>query len=548
MDCDCDSFVVTQTYWLGIGLASEGPSPNSGYKWGILKDIYNAANATNSDIIMFWYNPDPFLQSFHGTDYEFVPIVLPTPTQECIDNRATKEARCSSNLTEQYGLEVGACDSEQQNLKKAIVSNLYETTYKVDEELRSPAYDALKTFKMTELHIAEIFTNWYDRNIDRDNFDPREATCRWIAENIDTLKASIPRSYPREQRPSNSFEAGYLYAAMAVGVFVALLLVVTTLLTYSLRKTKVFRYAQIEFALMVLAGLFLVSLGSIVITIKPSLGSCTSLAWFLLVGYTLELIPVIVKVAAINKMMSAAKKMKRVELDRKKLYYVVFAITFFVVVFLVAWSAADPPREQPSFELGDEVNDQGGNVVSVTYSCGSNSDSWLYISIVWQALLLLVATVLAVQSRDVRSEFNESTQLGFLIYSSFFFVVIRTITLFLETSIASNKLACFRSFIFSSDTFVNVGIYYGPKFWEIYKGGEGASLSLGESIAPKSVVIGSVVRKLSGPLFGSSARRSSGFSSRSAGDDFDVSAEAEAGVGAEVGAKAEAEAAAAAEH
>ena len=57
-DCPCqwDSDVYSQAYWNDIALESDGPLPeNKGYSYGQMVDIWRAANATQSHVIMWWW-------------------------------------------------------------------------------------------------------------------------------------------------------------------------------------------------------------------------------------------------------------------------------------------------------------------------------------------------------------------------------------------------------------------------------------------------------------------------------------------------------------
>lgn len=51
--------MTAQTYHLGISLESNGNEPGSnGYAYEEMVEIISAANATKSDLIFFWWNPD----------------------------------------------------------------------------------------------------------------------------------------------------------------------------------------------------------------------------------------------------------------------------------------------------------------------------------------------------------------------------------------------------------------------------------------------------------------------------------------------------------
>jgi 7 transmembrane sweet-taste receptor of 3 GCPR len=143
-----------------------------------------------------------------------------------------------------------------------------------------------------------------------------------------------------------------------------------------------------------------------------------------------------------------------------------------VSIVLVVWTIIDPPSKKPVYSLSNDiVTDMMGNsrtVVDIVYFCSSDSSVWDFIAIAWNGLLLLCATVLAVQTRAIQRDFNESQTLAFLIYSHFLFVVLRLVLLFISsrntTSTSEATISGLRSLIFSADTAATILIYFMPKF------------------------------------------------------------------------------------
>ena len=245
----------------------------------------------------YWFTPDVLLSDLIGTGAQFERVLLPPSTEECANSRVSPENRCSENPDDWIGDPLGSCDSEAHSLQKLIVSNLYERTYSVEEASRSPGYDAVKSFTVSDLQIEQMFRAWYKRNIDRWNYDPRDAVCNWVAENIDILRSFVPRGYPRSIN-SRAYNESYLYAAIAFAALVALLVISACATTYRYRLKTVMVYAQVNFMYLLLLGLFLVCIGSILYAIEPSTGICNARQWFVVVGYSFELVPLIVKVSS----------------------------------------------------------------------------------------------------------------------------------------------------------------------------------------------------------------------------------------------------------
>ena len=124
-------------------------------------------------------------------------------------------------------------------------------------------------------------------------------------------------------------------------------------------------------------------------------------------------VPTIVKVAALNEMLSAASRMRRVTITRKTLFGAVALISVMFAIFLVFWTAFDAPYKKAAYSLTDDINvTETGHeerVVGVSYYCSrGDSDIWQFTAVGWNAILLFSATVLAFQTRNVQQSFNES--------------------------------------------------------------------------------------------------------------------------------------------
>lgn len=235
-------------------------------------------------------------------------------------------------------------------------------------------------------------------------------------------------------------------------------------MTYKQREQRVMIFAQVEFLWLLLAGLLLVSVGAVILTIPASDASCATVTGFLCLGYTLELVPLIIKVAAINCLMQAARHLKRVVLRRQSLFGVVFLLSGLVVVGLSLWTALDPKQKSAEYKLTDQVTRNNETVVTVSYFCQSDSVVWRYVAVAWNCLLLIGATVLAFQTCKLQEDFNESQTLAIMIDSHFVFVILRLITFFLENTVSGSTLARFRSLISSCNAVATIVIYFVPKF------------------------------------------------------------------------------------
>ena len=502
--CRWDSFVQSQLKYLNIPLKSSGPEePIGGYPYARLVELWKAANATKSNLIMHYWTPEPLVQEFVNSDAEFIRITMPPPSQLCADSRRLESDQCSFNETLRYGLKEGICEESAKNLYKLVVGNLYDVIHhdRIPEPIVSPAYDALRLFQISELQLGQIFDYLHkstisdylmgvDINTSTENITfngkitPRDAVCRWAVENLDTLRTFVPRTYPRAIHSSvsamnstingsssttlTSDDKVLTIITIAFGCIATVLVLFMWYMVHKNKELRSIKFAQIEFLYLLLTGLLLVAIGSILVALYPSNATCVTIIWFINFGYTLEFVPLIVKVAAVNKLIGSARRFRRVVLSRRSLFTTVFAISAAVFIYLVVWTIYDPPTKNEEYVLTEVVNDDGYTIIDVSHFCSSESGFWDYIAVGWNTLLLLCATVLAFQTRTLQKDFNESQTLAFLIYSHFVFVVLRLITVIMQqwsgTPTSIEKLVLIRGFIFSMDTIATILIYFVPKF------------------------------------------------------------------------------------
>ena len=272
----------------------------------------------------------------------------------------------------------------------------------------------------------------------------------------------IPRNYPRTVREET--ETVGTKIAVAFGVLAAFTTLVTVVMTYRQRKRKVFQYAQVEFVFLLLLGLLLVSAAGLITAIPPTDFRCVTIAWLLNIGYTFELVPLVVKIAAINRLFQAARRMQRVKLSRGLLLGVVAALTSVVVLYMIVWTIVDPPSKEGQYTLTDGTTKKGHSVVMVSYICAAESQAWMLVAVGCQSLLLLCASILAFMTRKMRKDINDSNTISFLIYWNFVCVLIRFILILVADRIDVTKTNLSNSLIFSADSFVTILIYFLPKF------------------------------------------------------------------------------------
>ena len=463
--CGWSSFVKQKTHHLNIALESNGEEPISGgYTYAQMTQIWAAANHTRQNVMMQWWEPEALFQTYIGTDAEFENIHLPPPTQECMEARVNPLDRCSGDAALQVGEAVGSCDDPPVPVIRLVAESLHSMTNdpSIPDALRSPAFDAVQGLTLSGLQLGVIFKYWLEQG----KSDPREAVCRWFVENIEEIEETlVPLSYPRVVEEKDVTRTPIFYGSLTTSIVAIALTIVALACTYKFRGKIQVKNAQVVFLFLLLGGLLMVATGAFVLVLPPSNLSCITAAWLINLGYTLELVPLVVKVAAINKLMTAARRMRRVKLERTDLLRVVFALCSIVVAFMILWTILDPPKQNPNYDLTEQENDNGATIVLSSTYCSSDDMFWYYITIAWHVILLICATVLSFQMRRAPHQVNESMTLAILIYSQAVFVMMRVAAFSLENSSEVMNVARYQSLIYSGDVMATCCIYFFPKFF-----------------------------------------------------------------------------------
>ncbi|CAJ1968197.1 unnamed protein product [Cylindrotheca closterium] len=461
--CTWSTFLDAQTYWNDIPLASSGTATvNSGYTYSQMLQVWDAANATNEHVMMWWYEPDPLLEAFRGTDYEFTKVHLPSPSVECRESRVTPDDRCSADTMTRRGSKEGSCDNIGHTTKKAIASSLRDSTRATPEVDQSPGYYAIRNFNIDDLDLAVVLRDYVKKG--KTGQSARESVCEWVQNNMDVLGKFKPVGYPRTLRNESETQRNLKTVAQGVGIFAAIYVLISFLVTYHYRKARIMVFAQVQFVFIMLFGLLLVALSSIMhAALTPDNTTCLAQVWFVNLGYTCLLGPLIIKVSAINQLMRASRRMRRVRIKPRTLYLQVAALASFVTIFLLVWTFMDPPRPEMFRILVDD-----GRTVSAQATCSSEDTFWVTGYHFWEGFLILWAFVLAFQSRGVKAEFNESRAVGTMIYSHFVFAALRVIV-YLTFDEEPNTNAVATSLLLSLDVISALTIYLLPKWVKGHK-------------------------------------------------------------------------------
>ena len=460
--CDWSSYVEPNFYHLNIALLGDVHEEGArGYQAWQIAEIMAAANATKSNVVVMWSFPDLQYQKYVGTDTELFPVILPAVTQKCIENRRPWDDQCSSDMAARVGNADGICDAPPLSLRKIISTSIINELDdpNISPAEKSPAVPAIERYSMT----SEFYGSFFDLVNEKDAVSlMRDATCQWLVNNFDIAETWIPPSYPRVILEGTESSPLFISAVVLALMSIILTLAATTIVQAT-QKRRVMRLAQVEFLQLLLAGLLMISTGALVAAIPPSNGSCIAVIWFVNVGYTLELAPLLVKVAAINQLTSASERMQKIKIERGKLFQTAFAVAGFIIVYLSVWTAIDAPQKEGELSLSTSMTAQNETIVYQTYYCSSASLAWQYVALGWTCFLLFSSTVLAFQMRNVRQEFNESMTLAMMTYSHFVFAILRLVV-FLLNGVDQSHQDFYLSILLSLDSMAALFMYFLPKF------------------------------------------------------------------------------------
>ena len=362
---------------------------------------------------------------------------------------------------------IDACNAN--SFEKYFARSFRESSIEVPVARRSPGHQLTSNIQLSDVDITQMMVDWVNRGVDKWNYDPRDAVCTWVAQNYEDgmkLKNFLPPGYPRVIHQEAGYNSRLTYFCIALGVVGSVLSVVAGCATYIFRGEKQIKFAQEQFMYLLSLGFFFVGVGASIYGAIPSIGSCVARMWFVIIGFTLVYVPLLMKIFAINKLMNDSKKCRVTKVSKEKVYRVSGAVVGITVLYLLIWTIVDPPSPDPELFLRNE----GSNDVDVYIQCSSKSMIWYFAAICWEGILICASAAVAFISRHIPAAFNESRVLGNVAYASFLFFVFRLIVFALPVIVLqpSNQASIY-GFLLTLESVVVIGLYFGVKFYSIYK-------------------------------------------------------------------------------
>eukprot|EP00934_Nitzschia_sp_Nitz4_P004372 Nitzschia sp. Nitz4//scaffold277_size25017//9057//13286//NITZ4_008346-RA/size25017-snap-gene-0.31-mRNA-1//1//CDS//3329545341//4362//frame0 len=464
--CTWNSHMKQQAYHLGISLQSGGSDGNGGYSYGELVQIWQAANATKSDVMMTWWTPETMYEQFVGSEAEFTQVLLPPVTDECVVARADPVYTCSDNETLKFGDPAGVCDWPILNLKKVVTATLGASSeFPSDRKaLWSPAYEAILDLEMTSLQYSNIFQAWFNIGVDGWGFDLREATCHWVVDNIDKLQAVVPASYPRHVVESETKGSGWFVSAYVLSGLALLLVITCMAATFIRRQSKAVYYVQVRFLALLLIGLMLAAIGSLLLITPQSQAVCIVSPSFQALGVTLVLATLFTRSVAIAKLAASGKRTQRVVIRSKTLIHFVLPVVLVVAIMLVVWGVVDTPEKITEYDLTSRSNAMGETIVIAYDWCSSQGSQWGMALVLWQAVFVVPSLVLVLNVRQWTND-NDTKALRRALAARLVMLIVRTIGILGMIDSLSHEFMAFISVTSSLDTIGTIIFYIMPKFF-----------------------------------------------------------------------------------
>ena len=251
--CSWATYGEAQMYWNEVPLSSRGTkNNNTGYSYSHMLQIWDAANATKNNVMIWWWFPDPTLEKYTGTDASFHRIDWRRSSEKCLRYRQEIDV-CSTDLQKRLGTDpIVSCDPPVEKPAKLFSKSLKDMHDNASDEARSPAFSAMSQLKIPSYGMDELNKAWVDIKKNYNGYDSRLATCKWVYDNLEGLEYFFPKDYPREiNKKKNSVIVGFSYFFAALSLIVILLI---TALIVKFKEHRVMKFAQVGFLLEMVSG------------------------------------------------------------------------------------------------------------------------------------------------------------------------------------------------------------------------------------------------------------------------------------------------------
>ena len=259
-NCNWASYGDNLMHWHNISLISRGPLElNSGYEYNSMVEVWNAAIETKNNVMMWWWYPDSLVEVYENTEARLVRIDFPKTNEKCLRWRQENIEICSQEEERRRGEEpIGSCDAPVEKLTRLFGASLKKRHKNATKAKRSPAYPMIRRLKIQPYAMDDIFRHWLSIGKDYYGYDSREATCKYVYDNIEMLvEHYFPKGYPKQinVRKSISF---VVVSYVISGIALITMLLIAALLMVMFKERQSMRNEQFEFIFCIIAGMLII--------------------------------------------------------------------------------------------------------------------------------------------------------------------------------------------------------------------------------------------------------------------------------------------------
>lgn len=219
------------------------------------------------------------------------------------------------------------------------------------------------------------------------------------------------------------------YLGVILAISADILILATFGETIVLRNRAIIRKASINMSFIMMVALFICTGQLYVMVDTPTPALCIMDAFFLPVAFSLYYGTLFMKTLRIYKIFNGSRTGVGLRWTDFRVGMVSMLFPMPVLIIVIAWIVVDAPKPlQTNSPL---------SVLDVFWTCRStNPDiqtSMVYVLIIYNALILLANLVMAIRSRNIKSDYNETKAIGMSVYTVTFVSIISVPVIFSQS-------------------------------------------------------------------------------------------------------------------
>jgi len=166
----------------------------------------------------------------------------------------------------------------------------------------------------------------------------------------------------------------------------------------------------------------------------------------------------------INNLGRQARVLNKIQIDPNSFKKHLVMVIAMLLLYLTIWTSIDMPKRTDDFEIFDMEGEV--TIVALYAGCASSRAVWGSVSLGVESFVLLSATILAYQSREMIGKLSESHWLAFLVYFHSLFLLIRIViqVLLVSDMMKSAMSTKMMAIVVALETIAAMLVYFLPKF------------------------------------------------------------------------------------